>query len=147
MKTEVERIIVEKLGVKLIAKEIPVLLARSTTTWPWRVTLVRKEGRGKDAKEVKMTLVGLFGQAPELSEVIDSLFEDVHGAEKTYWDFSQDCKGLPTASIEKMHKVCKKLAPRVRKFFGPMWEHILRAERGLAVVSTRPVKKRLKKSA
>jgi hypothetical protein len=140
MNTETQRII-DRLGVKLTAKEVPCIVARKefSAGRPWRVTLTRKEGRGKDATELKLVVTGLFG-TPELKTTIGYLLLDVQSSEQTYWDFSQDyCKGLPTEDIERMHKACKKLAPRVKKFFGTAWGDILRAEQGLPPVArTRP---------
>ena len=119
--TELDKTL-NRMKVTMKAVELAGTPARgfSPTVRNWRVTLT-KEGKGDD-KPQKLTLVILSANEPTLAMVVETLAKDISDSEMTLWDFAQEYnKGKTGPNIELMHKTCKRIVPRIRKFFGESW--------------------------
>lgn len=120
--------VLSRMGVSLTAREIPGVPARAVLAGSrcWRVTLTRSvKGEEKPAR-LNIAYLAPPGEhtKPTVSDVVQCLLSDVLAGEMTPWDFATS-QGRPlTAEVENVHKTCRRMAPRVRKFFGDQWVKI-----------------------
>ena len=137
------RTALDKLGVTVITKPVPSIPAKEAPFQPWRVTLVRKIGRGKTAQEVRLTSTILSTAEPTVDEVVACLIDDTKAGELKLWDFAQayTVDGATDEKTKTRHQACKKLGKRVQRFFEETWPDVLRASQGLP-----PIPKPLKGS-
>jgi hypothetical protein len=131
--------LLDKLGVKLTSKDMATIPARGTDVHAWRITLARTMGRGQEKKEVKFTSTYLTGKTePTITEVLQCVIEDAKASELTLWDFGQAyCGGRTDSETERLHKACKKVGQRAKRFFGeftgsPQWLNVVNASLGIA---------------
>lgn len=141
----------DSLKITAIAKDMPNIPARESTIRPWRVTLIRTIGRGKDAQELRLSSIMLALTRPLVHDVVTCLIHDTAAGEQKLWDFAQTfSEGKTDEYTELRHKACKRIGNRVRKFFGNDWTAICQAEQGIApapVAKATKRDKKLKKSA
>lgn len=116
-----------KLGVTFTSKEVTGTPAQGFTPAQryWRVALVRKI-RGQE-KPLRLTLTLVSPNEPTAERVVQALQGDIKAAELSLWDFAQSFASGQTddAGTERMHKSCKRIAPRVAKFFGEQWAKVV----------------------
>ena len=141
--------LLDKLGVKIVAKDMPSIPARTSAVRPWRVTLTRTIGRGKNAQELRLSTVMLAATTPITDDVVTCLLYDAKAADQKLWDFGQAfANGSTDEQTEKQHKACKKVGKRIKRFFDDEWANVVRAEQGLAPIAKVIKNERhLKKSA
>lgn len=121
MATELEKVL-SRLKVTLKARELVGTPARGFTPGVrcWRVSLER-EVKGSD-KSLKLSMIVLSPTEPTATQVMWQLIRDVKAGEMTQWDFAQAyCNGVDDEQTERMHKTCKRIGPRVLRFFGDGW--------------------------
>ena len=127
--------VLDKLKVTAIVKEIPSIPARESAVRPWRTTLVRTIGRGKDAQELRLTTVMIAATAPLAHDIVECLVHDTAAGEQPLWDFAQTFRnGQVDEQTKALLKTCTRLGKRVKRFFGNQWTDVTRAEQGLAPV-------------
>jgi hypothetical protein len=86
----------------------------------WRVGLERAV-KGAE-KPLRLTLTVLSANEPTSADVVRCLISDVQSGELTLWDFAQAFgNGKTDPQTENMHKTCKRIGPRVKRFFGDGW--------------------------
>ena len=147
MNNELHKVL-DKLGVTAIVKDMPSIPARESPIRPWRTTLVRTIGRGKDAQELRLTAVMLAETRPLVHDVVECLVHDTAAGEQKLWDFAQTfANGKADNHAETLHTACVKLGKRVKRFFGDQWNDVTRAEQGLAPIAKTKSEKKLKRSA
>lgn len=166
MKAETTKIL-DKLRVKLVVKEVPCMPTRGlfNDTRAWRTTLIRKVGRGTEAKEVKLATISILeGTAltgePSVNDILACLLADALAGLMTYWDFEQEFGHMTDATenggirmkaeLERCHMACKKLGARAKRFFGEdTWGTIVHSELGGNLVNLKSPKgaKVVRKSA
>lgn len=141
--------LLDRLGVNLVVKDIPSIPARLTITRPWRTTLIRTIGRGKNAQELRYTTTMLSSTKPTTEEVVNCLLYDADAGELKLWDFAQSFTGgAVNSQTEYQRKACRKVGKRAKRFFGDEWENVVRAEQGLPpLAKTGRGEKHAKKSA
>jgi hypothetical protein len=134
------RTTLDKLGITVITKLVPSIPAREAPFQPWRVTLIRKIGRGKTAQEIRLTSTILSTAEPMVDEVVTCLIDDSKAGELKLWDFAQayTVDGATDEKTKARHQTCKKLGKRVQRFFGEIWPDILRANQGLPPIPKPP---------
>lgn len=125
----------DKLGVKLAAKEIAGKLPTRAAPQAWRVILTRKIGRGKEAVEVRLTIQAYYPPetgTPLASDVITCLAEETRAMDLSMWDLAQEMgQTRPDAATEAAHNAAKKASQKARRFFGDQWPNVLRVAKGL----------------
>lgn len=88
----------------------------------WRVTLAKNV----DEKTIKLVLNMLSKDSPTATEIIKCLIDDTEASELKLWDFAQEFnEGKTDAATEDMHKACKRIGPRIRRFFGNSWPNVV----------------------
>lgn len=119
---ELEKVL-SKLRVTIKSRELIGTPSRGFTPGvrAWRVGLERAVKGAEKPLRLSMTLM-LHGE-PTPADVIRSLMGDVESGELTLWDFAQVFGNGKTndPQTERMHKTCKRLGPRVKRFFGDGW--------------------------
>ncbi len=142
----------DNLKITAVVKDMPSVPARESPIRPWRITLVRTVGRGKDAQEIRLSAVMLSETRPILHDMVTSLIHDAAAGEQKLWDFAQTfAEGKIDEQTEVRHKACKRIGNRIRRFFGDDWTMVTQAEQGIPIPT--PVAKagkqprKLKKSA
>ena len=89
------------------------------TTRSWRVILSKDVG---EEKALKLSFIMLSAKEPDVVSVLTCLAKDIEDAKMTLWDFAQAYnRGKTDEGTERMHKSCKRTAPRVNRFFGNSW--------------------------
>lgn len=141
--------LLDRLGVSLVIKDMTSIPARTSTTRPWRTTLVRTIGRGKNAQELRYTTIMLTTIKPTTEEIVSCLLSDNDAGELKLWDFAQSfTEGATDERTECMHKACKRVGKRIKRFFGDEWGNVIRAEQGLPpLAKANRGEKHVKKSA
>ncbi len=125
MATELEKVL-SRLKVTLKARELVGTPARGFTPGVrcWRVSLER-EVKGSD-KSLKLSMITLSPSEPTAGQVMGQLIKDVESGELSLWDFAQAYgDGKTDEQAERMHKTCKRIGPRVRRFFGDGWTKVV----------------------
>lgn len=125
MATELEKVL-SRLKVTLKARELVGTPARGFTPGVrcWRVSLER-ELKGSD-KSLKLSMIVLSATEPTASQVMGCLIRDVESGELSLWDFAQAYgNGNTDEETERRHKTCKRIGPRVRRFFGDGWVKVV----------------------
>lgn len=89
----------------------------------WRVTLEREV---KGAEKPMRFVFGLLSPTePTTEQVVKVLLGDVEAGELSPWDFAQAFNGGKVDEpAERAHKVCKRVGPRVKRFFGDGWPKV-----------------------
>lgn len=110
--------------------------------WPhgvraFRVTLIRRWGAMENKKwvEGKRTLTTFFFQGPAHTEpptpadVLSSLCSDARAGDQTFEEFCGEF-GYDTDSRKawNIHRSCKKMAPRMRRFLGEHFDTVADTE-------------------
>jgi hypothetical protein len=111
----------KRMKVTLKTSEQPSTPAHGFTpaTRNWRVTLSRDVG---EEKPLRLTLTILAPTEPTLATVIVCLAKDIEDGDMSLWDFAQTYSmGKTDPGTERMHKACKRTAPRVKRLFGTSW--------------------------
>jgi hypothetical protein len=124
MANELDKVI-SKLGITVKAREQPGTPSRGFPNGVtlWRVTLERKV-KGED-KPIRLVLSLFTAAEPTTEQVLACLRNDLQAGELTLWDFAQAYNGGNTdGTAERMHKASKRVAPRVKKFFGEGWPKV-----------------------
>jgi hypothetical protein len=149
---ELEKLL-RKIGIKVSIKEVQCIPVGSSY---WRVTFARKVGKGEERKEIKLTLP--FTLKPTTYTIIQSLNREILSGEKSFWDYSLFL-GKPLdeegekEEVEQLHKQCKSISKRVKRFFSDQWENVAEfsqnVENGPTTATTTPQSNRppAKKSA
>jgi len=89
------------------------------TTRSWRVILSKDVG---EEKALKLAFTMLSATEPNVGNVLTCLAQDIEDGEMTLWEFAQAYnRGKTDEGTERMHKSCKRTAPRVNRFFGNSW--------------------------
>ncbi|HEX6826545.1 MAG TPA: hypothetical protein VF077_09555 [Nitrospiraceae bacterium] len=125
MATELEKVL-NRLKVTVKARELVGTPARGFAPGIrcWRVS-VDREVKGSD-KTSKLPMVILSATEPTVEQVMTMLIRDVEAGEMTQWDFAQAyCNGVDDEQTERMHKTCKRIGPRVHRFFGDGWAKVV----------------------
>jgi hypothetical protein len=90
----------------------------------WRVGLERAV-RGVE-KPLRLSLTVLSAGEPTPADVLRCLTSDVQSGELSLWDFAQaHGNGKTDLQTERMHKSCKRIGPRVKRFFGDGWPNVV----------------------
>jgi hypothetical protein len=127
MANELEKTL-SRLRVTIKSREVLITPARGFPAGLrlWRVSLERAV-RGED-KPLKLTLTLLSKEkeTPTAAEVIGCLANDVEAGEMSLWDFGLAYNnGKTDPHAESMHKTCKRIGPRVKRFFGDGWAKLV----------------------
>ncbi len=112
---------VKRMKVSLKATEQPTTPGHGFTlnTRCWRVILSRDTG---GEKPIKLTLTVLSAEEPTVSYIVNCLNKDIADSELTLWEFAQEHNdGNTNEPTETMYKTCKRMAARVKRFFGESW--------------------------
>lgn len=90
----------------------------------WRVGLERAV-KGAE-KPLRLSLTVLSANEPTSDDVVRCLASDVAAGELTLWDFAQAFGNGKTndPQTERMHTACKRIGPRVKRFFGEGWAKV-----------------------
>lgn len=134
------------LGVKMTLKPILAVPARGFTTPArlWRVTLIRKVGRGKEAKELRFSTPFLeespvIGETPKTHDVVACIIRDVQASTRSLWDFAQTYSNdRPNEETGNLHRGCKRVTTRIKRFFGEMWDNVIAAGTHPPIANTSP---------
>ena len=124
MANELDKVL-SRLSVTIKARELIGTPARgfSPGSRCWRVGLERKV-RGAE-KPLKLSLTLLSAEEPTPADVVKCLTRDVQSGELSLWDFAQAFgDGRTDPQTERMHKSCKRIGPRVKRFFGEGWAKV-----------------------
>lgn len=124
MATELEKVL-SRLKVTVKARELVGTPARGFTPGArcWRVS-VEREVKGAE-KPLKLSMILLSASEPTTAEVVGCLTRDVQSGELSPWDFAQSFgSGKVDEQTERMHKSCKRIGPRVKRFFGESWSKV-----------------------
>lgn len=118
--------VLEKLNVTAKIREIPGVLAKgSIAARCWRVVLARPIKGEEKPKSLSVVYFAPSDEGePKLPEVVESLAKGVIAGEQTLWDFATTNGMSVKGDAERIHKVCKRIGPRVKKFFGDSWKNV-----------------------
>ncbi len=121
MATELEKLL-SRLRVTIKSREIVITPARGFPpgTRLWRVGLERAVKGEEKPLRLSFSLLGYDEPTP--AHVIATLARDVEAGELSLWDFGLAFgNGKTDPATERMHKTCKRIGPRVKRFFGDGW--------------------------
>lgn len=124
MASELEKVL-SRLRVTVKSREVIITPARGFPTGSrlWRVSIERAV-KGED-KPQRLALTLLSTDEPSLTDVVKCLTRDVEAGELSLWDFAQAFgDGKTDKQTENMHKSCKRIGPRVKRFFGDGWAKV-----------------------
>ena len=125
MASELDKML-SRLRVTIKSREVVITPSRGfpPTLGLWRVSLERAV-KGED-KPLKLNLTVLSPHEPTPVEVIATLALDVESGELSLWDFGIAYNnGKTDPHTERMHKTCKRIGPRVKRFFGDGWAKLV----------------------
>jgi len=125
MANELDRVL-SRLRVTIKSREVIITPARGFPAGSrlWRVSLERAV-KGEE-KPLRLSLTLLTPDEPTATEVVGCLARDVEAGELLLWDFGIAFnKGKTDPQTESMHKTCKRIGPRVKRFFGDGWAKVL----------------------
>lgn len=121
MANELDKVL-SRLHVTIKSRELVGTPSRGFTSGLrcWRVGLERTV-KGAE-KPLRLSLTVLSTDEPTSADVVRYLTSDVQSGELTLWDFALAYgNGKTDAQTESMHKTCKRIGPRVKRFFGEGW--------------------------
>lgn len=124
MANELDKVL-SRLHVTIKSKELIGTPARGFTPAVrcWRVGLERAV-KGVE-KPLRLSLTVLSPEEPTPADVVACLTRDVQSGELSLWDFAQAYgNGKTDPQTERMHKSCKRIGPRVKRFFGDGWAKV-----------------------
>ena len=124
MANELDKVL-SRLRVTIKSREVIITPARGFPAGSrlWRVSLERAV-RGEE-KPLRLSLTLLANDEPTPADVVGRLARDVESGELTLWDFGLAYNGGKTdPQTERMHKSCKRIGPRVKRFFGDGWAKV-----------------------
>jgi hypothetical protein len=125
MANELDRVL-SRLHVTIKSRELIGTPSRgfTPTLRCWRVGLERAV-KGEE-KPLRLSLTVLSADEPTPSDVVGYLNRDVQSGELTLWDFALAFgTGKTDPATERMHKTCKRIGPRVKRFFGDGWAKVV----------------------
>lgn len=125
MASELEKVL-SRLHVTVKSREVIITPTRGFPAGLrlWRVSLERTV-KGSD-KPVKLSMTVAMPKEPTASDIVACLVGDVEAGEMTLWDFGLAFKSkAEDPQTEQSHKACKRIAPRVKRFFGDGWGKVV----------------------
>lgn len=125
MANELDRVL-SRLRVTIKSREVTITPARGfpTGTRLWRVGLERAVKGEEKPLRLGLTLLSLH--EPTAADIIACLARDVEAGELSLWDFGLAFgNGKTDPATERMHKTCKRIGPRVKRFFGDGWAKVV----------------------
>lgn len=125
MANELEKVL-SRLRVTIKSREVIITPARGFPAGSrlWRVSLERAV-KGEE-KPLRLGLTLLAPNEPTAADVVASLARDVESGELSLWDFGLAFgNGKTDPATESMHKTCKRIGPRVKRFFGDGWAKVV----------------------
>jgi hypothetical protein len=124
MANELDKVL-SRLRVTIKSREVITTPARGFPAGSrlWRVSIERAV-RG-EGKPLTLNLTLLAPNEPALVDAVGCLVRDVELGELSLWDFGLAFgNGKTDPATERMHKTCKRIGPRVKKFFGDGWAKV-----------------------
>ncbi len=125
MANELDKML-SRLRVTVKSREVIITPARGFPAGLrlWRVGLERAV-KGEE-KPLRLSLTLLSPDEPTTADVVRCLARDVESGELSLWDFGIAFnKGKTDPATERMHKTCKRIGPRVKRFFGDGWAKLV----------------------
>lgn len=133
-----------RMGIKIAIKPV---LSLPVGTPLHRVALTRKVRKDGETTEVRLTmLISAFAEDLTAQTILTLIIRDTLRGDASFWDYKTSLGGEQEDSeVEILHKACKSVGKRARRFFGDKWDTILQVIEGSPTVakteqrkSTRP---------